>query len=58
MTTTSVYAEEKAKQLAGELHISFNPQLLAERMRCSRACDRYNAAGDVSRRRLVEMWRE
>ena len=52
------YAEEKAKSLRGELYTSFNPQLLAERLRCSRACDRYNAAGEVSRRRLVEMWRE
>jgi hypothetical protein len=58
MPPPSVYADEKAKQLRGELHLAFNPQLLAERLRCSRACDRYNAAGEVSRRRLVELWRE
>lgn len=43
----------------GELYYAFmSPQLIAARDRCSHACDRLNNAGDISRRRMVELWRE
>lgn len=51
-------SDEKRKALRGELFLAFVPELLAERHRCSNACRRLNDAGDVSRRRLVELWRE
>lgn len=53
-----VLADEKQKALRGELFLAFVPELIAERRRCSNACQRLNDAGDVSRRRLVELWRE
>ena len=49
---------EKEKMLRGELFIAFSPELLAERDRCKYACLRFNEAGEVPRRRLVELWRE
>lgn len=42
----------------GELYYAFTPDLIAARARCVRACRRFNAAEDVSRRRLVELWKE
>jgi len=49
---------EKDKMLRGELFHAFTPELVAARARCKHACTRYNNAGDVPRRRLVELWRE
>ena len=51
-------SDEKQKALRGELFRGFVPELIAERRRCSHACQRLNNAGVVSRRRLVELWRE
>lgn len=51
-------SENKARALRGELYYAFTPELIAERRRCSRACERYNNAGEVSRRARVELWRE
>lgn len=51
-------AAEKAKSLRGELYHAFAPQLIKERARCSRACNRFNKADNLSRRQQVEMWRE
>jgi hypothetical protein len=51
-------SENKQKMLRGELYHSFTPELVGERRRCAQACYRFNNAGDVSRRRLVELWRE
>lgn len=50
--------ENRRKMLCGELFVSFTPELIAARKRCKYACKRYNNAGEVPRRRLVEMWRE
>lgn len=50
--------ENKGKMLRGELYYAFTPKLTAERQRCQHACKRYNNAGEVSRRKLVELWRE
>ena len=44
--------------LRGELFHAFSCELLAERTRCQKACRAYNEAGDVSRRRRIELWRE
>lgn len=49
---------EKDKMLRGELYCAFTPDLIAARARCSRATRQFNNAGDVSRRRLVELWKE
>jgi len=51
-------AENKRKMAAGALYYAFTPDLIAERARCRHACDRFNNAGEVPRRRLVELWRE
>ncbi|KAE9986149.1 hypothetical protein EG328_006411 [Venturia inaequalis] len=51
-------AENKRKMQAGELYHAFTPDLVAERQRCGIACERFNAAGKVSRRRNVELWRD
>ncbi len=49
---------EGQKAVRGELYHAFTPELVAARDRCKHACDRFNNAGEVSRRRLVELWRE
>ena len=49
---------EKDKMLRGELFLAFTPDLIAARARCTHACNRFNNAGEVPRRRLVELWRE
>ncbi|KAI9764505.1 MAG: hypothetical protein M1835_007559 [Candelina submexicana] len=49
---------EKEKMLSGELYFAFVPELVAARRRAFHACNRYNNAGEVSRRRLVELWRD
>ncbi|KAJ9639411.1 hypothetical protein H2201_002928 [Coniosporium apollinis] len=53
-------SENKQKMLRGELYHAFTPELIAERDRCARALKRYNSASasEVSRRRLVELWRD
>ena len=51
-------SENKQKALNGELYFAFTPELMRERTRCSHACHRFNTAGGMSRRRLVELWRE
>lgn len=50
--------ENEAEMQRGELYYAFTPRLTAARSRCFHACDRFNFAGDVPRRRLVELWRE
>lgn len=50
--------ENRRRMEKGELYSAFTPDLIADRKRCKSACDRFNAAGDVSRRELVELWKE
>jgi len=50
--------ENRRRMRDGELYYAFTPDLIADRKRCSQACGRFNAAGDVSRRELVEFWKE
>lgn len=49
---------EKEKMLRGELYHAFDPQLVRERQICASKVQRFNNAGDVSRRQSVMMWRE
>ena len=51
-------AENRARSLRGELYYSFTPDFTAARQRCKLACNRYNNAGEIPRRRAVELWRE
>lgn len=52
------YEDEKGKMLRGELYFAFNPGLVRDRQICHAKVQRYNNAGDISRRKRVEMWRE
>ncbi|KAL9125246.1 MAG: hypothetical protein Q9217_005522 [Psora testacea] len=51
-------SENRARSLRGELYYAFAPDLTADRLRCKHACNRYNNAGEISRRRQVELWRD
>ncbi|CAD6444924.1 67d3a5d1-d3d3-43c1-b199-0f4fdc236528 [Sclerotinia trifoliorum] len=42
----------------GELYYAFVPKLVEKRNRCHNACKKFNSAGDASRRKLVEMWKD
>jgi predicted RNA polymerase sigma factor len=55
--TTNDIAETRRRMAAGELYHAFVPELVEERQRCSKACDEYNRATDLSRRERVRMWR-
>ncbi|GIJ88527.1 hypothetical protein Asppvi_007451 [Aspergillus pseudoviridinutans] len=56
--TSARVPSEKEKMLRGELYYAFTPDLIAARTRCKRACVRFNNAGDVSRRRQIELWKD
>jgi len=49
---------EKDKMFRGEPYFAGDPSLQANRTRCKLACQRFNAAGEVSRRERVTLWRE
>ncbi|KAK6217794.1 hypothetical protein LQW54_003303 [Pestalotiopsis sp. IQ-011] len=49
--------ENKRLMRGGQLYYAFTPDLVADRKRCRLACEAYNRAGDVSRRRLVELFK-
>lgn len=51
-------SENKQKMLNGELYHAFTPELVAERARCKKACQRLMDARDPSRRKQVELWRD
>lgn len=52
------HAENMARMRRGQLYYAFTPELIAARDRCRHACHRFNIAGEVSRRRLVELWKD
>ncbi|KAF9889582.1 hypothetical protein FE257_007090 [Aspergillus nanangensis] len=54
MTSSS----EWQKMVNGELYWAWDEDLQANRERCKAACQRFNEAGQVSRRRKVELWRD
>ncbi|CAG7925712.1 unnamed protein product [Penicillium olsonii] len=49
---------EKEKMLRGELYCAFTPELIAARTRCKSACNRFNKADDLSRRQMVQIWKD
>jgi len=51
-------SENKQKMARGELYHAFTPELIRERERCTSACSHLNNAGDISRRKRVELWRD
>ena len=51
-------SKEWQKMLRGELYWAWDKDLQANRTRCKQACEEFNAAGAVSRRRKVELWRK
>ncbi|CAN9273560.1 unnamed protein product [Alternaria alternata] len=51
-------SENKQRMARGELYHAFTPELTAERARSRQACTRYSNAGDVSRRKLTELFRD
>ncbi|KAH5418504.1 mannose-1-phosphate guanylyltransferase [Parastagonospora nodorum] len=53
-----VFSENKQRMLRGELYHAFTPELSGQRRRCGLACAQYNNAGNVPRRRLVELLRD
>ncbi|KAH1279308.1 hypothetical protein KXW98_003669 [Aspergillus fumigatus] len=57
MTFTGILSE-KERMLRGELYYAFTPELIALRTRCKLACQRFNNAGEVSRRRHIELWKD
>ncbi|KAK7516775.1 trimeric LpxA-like protein [Phyllosticta citriasiana] len=50
--------ENQKRMSRGELYHAFTPQLTAARTRCQHACKRYNNAGEVPRRKLVDLFRD
>lgn len=58
MANTGEMSENMQRMLRGELYLAFTPELSALRERARRACNAFNTAGDVSRRRSVELFRE
>ncbi|CRK47457.1 hypothetical protein BN1723_007555 [Verticillium longisporum] len=59
MDIRTIDREENRRRMAnGELYYAFSPDLIADRQRCRKAYQRLNAAGDVSRRELVELWKD
>lgn len=48
--------ENRRRMRNGELYFAFAPDLIADRKRCHHALKAFNNAGDVSRRRLVELF--
>ncbi|EAW06342.1 sugar O-acetyltransferase [Aspergillus clavatus NRRL 1] len=58
MSSAESQPSEREKMLRGELYYAYTPELTAARMRCKHACNRFNNAGEVSRRRLVELWKD
>ncbi|KAK7952360.1 acetyltransferase [Apiospora aurea] len=51
--------EENLRRMRkGEMYYAFTPSLVADRRRCRLACEGFNKAGDVSRRRLVELFKK
>ncbi|RYP55240.1 hypothetical protein DL769_010209 [Monosporascus sp. CRB-8-3] len=49
--------ENRRRMRNGQFYFSFAPDLIADRKRCSHACKAFNAAADVPRRRLVELFK-
>ena len=51
-------SKEWDKMLRGELYMPWDEDLQANRTRCQNACEKFNAARNIPRRRKVELWRK
>jgi hypothetical protein len=51
-------SENRQRMARGELYYAFTPELTAARARCGQACEQYNRAGKVPRRKLIQLFRE
>jgi len=51
-------ATEEEKMVKGELYTAFSPELVKQRERCADACNRLNNAGNMTRRQMVQLWRQ
>lgn len=59
MSLRSIDKEENRRRMRnGELYYAFTPDLIADRRRCRKAYEKFNNAEELSRRALVEMWKE
>lgn len=52
------HEENRRRMRDGELYYAFTPDLIADRRRCRKAYGKLNSAEDLSRRALVELWKE
>ena len=50
--------ENRRRMRSGELYYAFTPDLIADRRRCRKAYEKLNTAEDLSRRALIELWKE
>ena len=50
--------ENLERMRKGELYYAFTPDLVTARYKCNDACQKFNNAGDIPRRRRVELWKE
>lgn len=59
MSLRGIDPEENRRRMRnGELYFAFAPDLVRDRQRCAKACEMFRAAaGDVDRRKLVELFR-
>jgi hypothetical protein len=51
------HSKEWKKMTSGEVYWPWDEDLQANRARCKKACELFNANGEVSRREKVKMWR-
>ncbi|KAH8651341.1 trimeric LpxA-like protein [Xylariales sp. PMI_506] len=58
MVPTVDEEENMARMRQGDLYYAFTPQLIAMRRRCAKAIGRFNRAEDLTRREMVEHWKE
>ncbi|KAH6962598.1 galactoside O-acetyltransferase [Ilyonectria sp. MPI-CAGE-AT-0026] len=50
--------ENRRRMQEGELYYAFTDDLIRDRQRCSKAMKKFNAADNVDRRSLIEMWKD
>lgn len=58
MSESQEVQANRRRMEAGELYYAFTPDLVADRRRAQAACERFNRAGEVSRRELALMVKE
>ncbi|KJZ75830.1 hypothetical protein HIM_04654 [Hirsutella minnesotensis 3608] len=51
-------AENRRRMARGDSYYAFTPDLIKDRRRCARASRNLNTAQDLTRRRMVELWKD